>query len=362
MITAIIVAIVALSVLILAHELGHFLVAKKAGVWVEEFGLFLPPRLFGIKIGETLYSVNAIPLGGFVRLHGESGEDKLTKPGRAYVRKSKKAKAAVAAAGIITNFILAIFAFGVFYSFMGFPKETGRVEVVEVATDSPAQMAGLVPGDVIVKIGDQEVKTNADFIGLVNENKGKTVKIELEGKTVTVKPRENFPQDQGPVGVTITSQEIYFPPIWQRPFLGVTYGFKEAIFWGGKIFLGLGTIATDVSRGQAPKGALGPFGIILVLLEIFKQGVLPAVNFIGILSVNLAIINILPIPPFDGSRIAFIIVEAVTKKKMTQKMETRVYAAGFILVIGLFLFMTYREVLLLISEKSIPAFIEAILQ
>src|SRR4030065_637101 len=118
------VFILILSVLVLVHEFGHFIVAKRNGIKVEEFGLGIPPKLWGKKIGETLYSINLLPFGGFVRLHGESGEDKLQKPKRAFLGKSKKVRVAIVTAGVVMNFVLALVAFTIVYSTQGIPRET----------------------------------------------------------------------------------------------------------------------------------------------------------------------------------------------------------------------------------------------
>src|SRR3990172_3339951 len=180
MLITIIAFVIVLSILVLVHELGHFLTAKKFGIKVEEFGFGFPPRVFGKKIGETLYSINALPLGGFVRLHGEVGADKVTKPKRAFVKKSKKVRAVIASGGIVGNFLLAIVAFGVFYSFVGFPRETTRVEVLEVSEGSPAQEAGILPGDIVLKVNNEDIDSNDEFISMVNENGGEKTKIVLE--------------------------------------------------------------------------------------------------------------------------------------------------------------------------------------
>ena len=126
MILSILTFLIVLSVLILVHELGHFFVAKRAGIKVEEFGFGIPPRIIGKKIGETIYSINWFPFGGFVRLHGEQGEGVITQPKRSFLGKSKKTRASVVLAGVVMNFVLAIVAFAIVYSFSGIPKDTAR--------------------------------------------------------------------------------------------------------------------------------------------------------------------------------------------------------------------------------------------
>src|ERR1035437_773871 len=153
MIVSILIFLLVLSILVLVHELGHFLVAKHAGIKVEEFGFGLPPRLIGKKIGETIYSINALPFGGFVRLYGEQDEEGVKNFKRSFLHKSKKTRASVVIAGVIMNFILAIVAFAIVYFFTGIPRDTGKLSVIDVSPSSPAQTAGIVVGDVITKIG-----------------------------------------------------------------------------------------------------------------------------------------------------------------------------------------------------------------
>src|SRR3990167_5307642 len=144
MISSIIVFLIVLSILVLVHELGHFIMARRAGIWVEEFGFGLPPRVWGKKVHETIYSINLFPFGGFVRLHGENTQESIKKPLKAYLNKSKSVRVSILVAGVIMNFILGIIAFAIVYSFSGIPQETKDVKVVEVATGSPAYEAGII--------------------------------------------------------------------------------------------------------------------------------------------------------------------------------------------------------------------------
>src|SRR3990167_2082033 len=139
MLGSILIFLVVLSILVLVHEFGHYWTAKKNGVWVEEFGFGLPPRVWGKKIGETIYSINLFPFGGFVRLHGESEEEGITNVKRAFLYRNKKTRALIVIAGVVMNFLLAIAAFAVVYSFSGIPRDTGKLKIVDVSAGSPAQ-------------------------------------------------------------------------------------------------------------------------------------------------------------------------------------------------------------------------------
>ena len=366
MLVSILIFLIVLSVLILVHELGHFITARHAGVLIEEFGFGLPPRLFGKKIGETIYSINALPFGGFVRLHGEIEEDGITDPKRAFLNKSKKVRISVIIAGVVMNFLLAIFAFTIVYSFSGIPRDTRQIKVIDISAGSPAVSAGLVVGDVIKKVDGKILTNTNDFIKYIDTKKDQRVKIETDsvgtraGKKLTITPRANPPVGEGPLGVVITNTEIYFPPIWQRPFYGIYYGFKEAIFWGQTIIVGLWTIIAGLFKGQSPQGVSGPVGIFAVTSEAARSGILTLINFIGILSVNLAILNILPFPALDGGRLLFIGIESVIGRKVVPKIEAMVHAIGMIILLALILAITIGDIRRLIMAGSISGFINSV--
>ncbi|MEK7550369.1 MAG: M50 family metallopeptidase [Patescibacteria group bacterium] len=359
---SILIFFIVLSILVIVHEFGHYWVAKRNGIWVEEFGFGLPPRVFGKKIGETIYSINLLPFGGFVRLHGEQDESMVTNPNRAFLNKSKKVRIAVVIAGVLMNFILAVFAFSIVYSFSGIPRDMGRVKVVDVSAGSPAQVAGIIVGDIIKKVDGREVFEVDDFIKFVGEKKGKKVVVETETKKLTLIPRETPPSGEGPLGVVITTTEIYFPPIYLRPFYGAYYGFKEALFWGKTVILGFGSLFTNLLQGEVPKDVAGPVGIFAVTSQVAKIGILALVNFVGILSVNLAILNILPFPALDGGRLLFIFIEKIIGRKVVPKVEAAIHSIGMIILLILILAITTHDIRRLISAGGISGFIENIVK
>jgi len=370
MILSILIFVLVLSILVLVHELGHFLVARRAGVRVEEFGFGIPPRLIGKKIGETIYSINALPFGGFVRLYGEQDEEGITDPKRAFLNKSKKARALVVIAGVIMNFLLAIVAFAIVYSFSGIPRDTGKLKIIDVSPGSPAQVAGIIVGDIITKVGKNTISSADDFINKTSALKGKKTVFEIQRTSgnqesivkVTLTPRENPPMGEGPIGVTITTMEIYYPTLWQRPFYGIYYGFKDAIFWGQTVVLGLWGLFAGLLRGQAPQGVSGPVGIFAVTTEAAKSGVLTLINFIGILSVNLAILNILPFPALDGGRLLFIGIESVTGRKVSPKVEGVIHNIGMIILLMLLLAITIGDIRRLITFGGIQGFLNSMVK
>lgn len=365
MIGSILIFLLVLSVLVIVHEFGHFFMARKFGVWVEEFGFGLPPRLLGVNLQGTIYSINLFPFGGFVKLHGEDSEKKLKDPKSAFINKSKKARFVIVVAGVVMNFLLAIVSFGIVYSFSGVPRNTKNVKVVEVIAGSPAQVAGLVVGDVIRKVGKEDVVTVAEFVDLVEQGKGKKVQLEIERTGViklNITPRENPPEGEGPLGVVITSAEIYFPPIILRPFYGVYYGFKDAVFWGGNIAAGLFRIIKGLFAGDAPRDIAGPVGIFAITSKAAQYGILAVINFVGILSVNLAIINILPFPALDGGRLLFIGIEKAIGKKVLPKIEATIHVIGMIILLLLLLAITAHDIQRLISAGGIEGFLDSVVK
>lgn len=369
MIVSVLVFFLVLSILVLIHELGHFLVARKNGVWVEEFGFGLPPRIYGKKIGETLYSINALPFGGFVKLHGESSEEGVSDPARAFINKNKKSRVAIIVAGVFMNFILAIAAFGIVYSFSGITKDTGEVRVLEITNSSPAQLAGLLVGDVIKKVDSKDVESVNGFIEAVEERKGDRTVLEIlrkgeseENLKLTITPRENPPEGEGPLGVIISSTEVYYPPILLRPFYGIYYGFLDAVFWGQTVLMGLVKIFSDLFGGQAPKDLAGPVGIYAITSEAAKFGPLAVLNLMGILSVNLAILNILPFPALDGGRLLFIGIETVIGKKVTPKIESTIHTIGMLILLLAIFAITAGDIQKLIKAGSVSKFLESALK
>lgn len=365
MLVSILVFLLVLSILILVHEAGHYFVAKWNGIWVEEFGFGLPPRAIGKQIGETIYSLNWLPFGGFVRLHGEQDEDGISDLKRSFLSKSKKARASVVFAGVIMNFLLAIVAFGIVYSFSGIPKDTHQLKILDVSAGSPAEVGGLVVGDIVTKVGKDNITSTDSFINDVNAQKGKLTSVEVQRSLndkqstliLQIIPRVNPPQGEGALGVTVTTTVIFYPPIWQRPFYGVYYGFKEAIFWGQTILSGLWLIASGILHGNVPQGVSGPVGIFAVTTEAARSGILTLIDFVGILSVNLAILNIIPFPALDGGRLLFIGIESIIGRKIVPKVEATINTIGMLILLALLLIITIGDIRHLIIAGGITNFL-----
>jgi len=327
---AILSFLIILSVLILVHEAGHFLMAKRYGIKVEEFGFGYPPRLIGIKRKGVVWSLNLLPLGGFVRMLGENvpeGKD-------SFASQRKRVRLLVLLAGVAMNFLLGVVLFAAIYTKLGIPEKVDYLVVTAVAKDSPAEQAGIKAEDKVVDFSDTD-----KFINYINEHRGEPVKLRLkDGREIIVTPRlaAAIPQGEGALGIAITNIDMVLYPLWQRPFRGMWFGLKEAVSWGKEILSSLTKInAKDVA---------GPVGIYEISKDVTKQGWIAVLRFVAILSVNLSILNLLPLPALDGGRLIFIGVEAVGKKRVKPEWEQAIHLAGIVLLIGLMVLVTINDV------------------
>jgi len=351
----IITFLIVLSLLVFIHEFGHFLAAKKVGIKVEEFGFGYPPKIWGKKIGETIYSLNWIPFGGFVRLLGQEQleEKKYSRRElkRAFFKQSKKARTLVLLAGILGNFLLGVICFSIIYSKLGIPKKLEFIKVMEVITGSPAQLGGLKKDDKIIKAAGQKVTNLTEFMKIVEENKGKEVILETADRQLSIVPRENPPQNEGRLGVVITDIEMVFYPWWQQPFLGAWEGLKEALSWGLMIFNGVIITILQLFKGITPQVA-GPVGIFQLTSAAAKEGILNLIQFVGILSVNLAVLNFLPFPALDGGHLVFVFIGDLLGKKRRAKVEYYVNLAGFIFLISIMMLVTVSDFIKLFKQSA----------
>ncbi|KKR13781.1 MAG: Membrane-associated zinc metalloprotease [Candidatus Woesebacteria bacterium GW2011_GWA1_39_21b] len=322
--------------------------------------------IFGKKIGETIYSLNLLPFGGFVKLHGETTEDTITDTSRAFLNKNKRVRTLIILAGVMMNFVLAIVAFSLVYSFTGIPKETQNVKIVEVSANSPAASSGLEVNDIVREIDGNKIASNQELIQTVDSMKGREITLMVERNTELVEikalPRENPPEGEGALGVLISTSEIYYPPFWQRPFIGIYYGFKESLFWVGVVVGGFIKLFRDLFGGVIPRDIAGPVGIFALTSEAAKFGILPLINFIGILSVNLAILNVIPFPALDGGRLLFVGIESFFGKRIVPRVEAAIHTVGMIILILLILAITASDIKKLILGGGISGYIDSVLK
>jgi regulator of sigma E protease len=370
LITTLLVFFLILSVLVLIHELGHFTAAKKMGIKVEEFGFGLPPMIWGKKIGETMYSINWLPIGGFVKLYGEDREEDSSKAGnlrlrsgRAGNKKDKDAARAfyakpiwqrvvVLVAGVSMNFVLGVAIISYLFT-QGVMVPTQRVHIENVLPGSPAVSAGLEKGDIvkqiIIKDGNATPKEfpiikSEDISKITKSHLGEEITLvivrENTEKGISIVPRKDYPSKEGPMGIVISNYEEKKYPIYSAPF----YGTKEAMVLSVELVKGIGmTIWKLISFQPVSKDVAGPIGIAELTGEAVKFGRMAVLELLGILSLNLAIVNILPFPALDGGRLMFILVEAVTGKKVKATWERYIHQAGMIVLLTLILLVTIND-------------------
>ena len=339
-----------LAVLILAHELGHFVTAKAFGIRVDEFGLGFPPRLFGIKSGETLYSLNAIPLGGFTKMAGE--ED--PKVERSLASKGVGTRVLVLAAGSIMNVLLPIILFAI--AFM-VPHDViiGDVLVSEVAPGSPAAAAGVEAGDTIISLNDEPVNSIGDLHLYTHLNLGKEVDLALRHSDNTVEevgliPRWKPPPGEGAMGVAVSMPEAAIVsqsyPFWEAIPMGVNECIETFIIFKNEILKWF--------IGATPVQVTGPVGIAELTGEVARAGLSPLLRFAGFISINLAIVNILPLPALDGGRIVFVLLGWIRRgKRISPRTEGLVHAIGFAVLIAAIIAITYQDIIRIIAGESL---------
>ncbi len=346
----ILIGIVAISVIIFAHELGHFLTAKMAKVKVEEFGFGYPPRLLSFKRGDTIYSLNALPFGGFTKMAGE--EDPAV--ANSLASKGIGTRLLVMSAGSLMNILLALFLFSL--TFM-IPHDvvTGNVTVEEVSPDSPASMAGIEAGDVILSFNNKPVTNSFDLSRYIQLNLGKQVSIlvqHTDGTTQTVEltPRWKPPESQGAIGIkqetlnAATTRESY--PFWRAIPLGAN-GLVETLILYKNGMVG-------VIMGAVPAEFMGPVGIVQATGEIAKYGIIPLLEFAALISLILGIFNLFPLPALDGGHAAFVLLEWVRRgKRISPKKEGLVHLIGFILLLALLVAVTFQDIIRIISGESL---------
>ena len=327
-----IVVFVGLSFLIIVHELGHFGVAKYFNILVEEFGLGFPPRLLKKKIGETVYSINALPLGGFVKLHGEILPPKNSHPvsdERAFINQKAGKKALVIIAGCLMNFLAGwLIISAVFW--LGSPS---IIIIESVAKNSPAETAGLKTGDII-----RWEETAESFNQFINAHKGKNVDLKIQrersGFDIAIVPRLESPQGEGPLGLALRSGGVPRHGF----FAGLYRGLVTSFLVVGGIFLGLYQIFL------APEMIVGPVGVFNIAVSTGNLGLVYVLQLLGFISLNLMVLNILPIPALDGGRLLFIILEKIRGKAFSPQAEMKANAIGFIVLISLIILITIKDI------------------
>ena len=360
-----------LVVLVLVHELGHFIVAKRSGITVEEFGIGFPPRITSVTWRGTRYSLNWIPLGGFVKMLGEDGDvevRRLRESGLsqdevrdamagAFNRRPVWIRLAVLLAGVAMNFVLAAALFAVAFSMPELHGE-GPLTVTEIQAASPAEGA-LEERDVILGVDGRTFQRTADLTAYVAERGGEpvTLQVRRDGEVLDVEitPRALSQADRerglGPIGFAYDPERIVETPSQvDGPIEAVVRGTTAA----GQIALAIPGGLADAIGGllglnpEAPD-ARGPIGIAQETGRVLEAPLVSQLFFVGLLSVNLAVLNVLPFPPLDGGRIVVVLLEAARRRKLPAEREALIYLTGFAVLIALVILISIKDIQRLIT-------------
>lgn len=344
---------VMILVLVMAHELGHFIVAKKAGCRIEEFAFGFPPTIFSRVFRGTKYAFNLLPLGGYVKIEGEDMDENEPGPG-SFASKPAGWRAFILSAGVLMNLVLAVVLLTV-QSGIGAPviatQENAssllnkKTYIVEIAPGSPADALGLMAYDRFVEIQGVKNPSIDNIQGIVDEYKGTTIVLEVERQgrhiAVNVVPRANPPDGEGALGVTLVATGLQKTSLFKTPIAGIRKTGEMTVAIVSQ-FTALGKRL--IVEGNVGDALTGPVGIAMYTHEATQLGASYLLDFAALISINLALINILPIPALDGGRVLFVLFEIILGRRIPGRVETISHTIGFVALILLMLVITFRDV------------------
>ena len=356
MLLTIISFIIILSLLIFVHEFGHFITAKKSGMKVEEFGFGFPPRLWGAKKGETVYSINWIPLGGFVKIKGEDGGGREETD--SFSHKPFGQKSLVLSAGVLMNVVFAYLLISVGLM-IGLPTAVDtndlaknqisnvRVQIAGVVEDSPAKAAGLKMGDYILSLDGQEIKSVQQLKEYVSQNPESEISLgyvrgKQEPAEIKFTPRvmEGFSPEKV-LGVNLIQTGLVRYGFFESWYQGLIAAFNLLV----AIVMAFYGLFKNLFTGQGLSEAVaGPVGVAALTVQMVELGFSYVLRFTAILSINLAVLNFLPFPALDGGRFVGVLIEKIRRKPNNLKVETIIHNTGFALLMLLVIFITYRDI------------------
>jgi len=359
----IILFLIVLAVLIFVHELGHFMVAKKSGIRVDEFAIGFPPKIFSWTRGETKYSLNLIPFGGFVKIHGENpDEDSISGPdsARSFVNAKKWKQICVLIAGVGMNIIFAWILISLSFTFgtltpvgeeaSDYSKyiKNSQVVITSVMPDSPAEKAGLKQGDILLSVESVSgVDLNTAKVREIIENDiDNQIFIEYQRddkvESTTAVAETNQTENRKVVGIYMENVGT----VKLNPFLALWEGGKLTLITFKQVAVGLGGFLYQAIRGHGDFSQVsGPVGIVGLVGDAASFGLAYFLGFVAFISLNLAVINLIPFPALDGGRVLFVIIEAIIRRPIKPVIANTVNTIGFFILIGLMLVITYRDIL-----------------
>jgi regulator of sigma E protease len=347
MLITLVVFILILGVIIFVHELGHLVAAKWRGVRVDEFGIGFPPRLLSFKKGETVYSLNLIPLGGFTKMAGEQDADE----DRGLQSKGYGSRVLVFAAGSIMNlllpFVLMVIAVAIPHA-----VDVEGVKIYEVESDSPAYNAGLLKDDILLEANGQELVYTSDFGDVLNDDPNSPLILSIdragEPQEITVNPPYIIKDEVSMAGVSLIAVRTIMGS--ESGWRAITTGFTEA--W--RMFAAFGGWVGDLFTGGASFDVVGPIGVADLTAEIIPLGASVVLMWAAMISMTIGIANLLPIPVFDGGHILFVLIEIIRGgKRISLKKRAAAQMVGLVMIMALFIVVGYRDIARLISGGSL---------
>lgn len=336
--TTVIATIFVFGLLVLFHELGHFVTAKMTGMRVSEFAIGFGPKLISKKSGETEYSVRVIPLGGFNRIDGMDPEE--TQDERGFSQKPIWARAVVIAAGSLMNFVLPIFLFTIVFLSNGIETISEKPIIGALIPDKPAIQSGLSAGDRILKVNGKPVGNWQEVVESIRVSKD-SLTLEMmtqagKSRTVTMIPEIDKKSGRSLIGIV---------PVIDRQTLGfvdsVSRAAQQTVAIAGKMLTGLG----QMFIGKAEADIAGPIGVLRLTGEMAQHGFIPLLQFAGFLSINLGLINLLPVPMLDGGHLVALLLEAIRRKPLSAKQVKYTQMVGMALLGLLMIFATLKDLI-----------------
>lgn len=353
---SLIYAIILFGFLIFIHELGHFLAAKLSGVRVLKFSIGFGPKILGKKIGETEYLLSAIPLGGYVKMYGEDAGDEAIDEKRSFKHQPVHKKMFIVLAGPLFNIIGAIFLFWIIFVY-GVPVL--KPVIGEVMENSPAYMAGLKKGDKVIEIDGQQITNWFEMAQFIQQNPNRTLnlKIDRKGEIIqfAIKPQEKETKNLfgekifvGQIGIK-PSDEVYIKK--EDPLTAINKSFEKSYEIVELTYL---TIVKIFQRVVSTDVIGGPILIFQAAGKTAEQGLVSFLSFAAIISINLGILNLLPIPVLDGGHILFFMIEGIRRKPLSEKFITISQKIGIAFLIALMMLAFYNDILRLFNPEKTP--------
>lgn len=334
----ILAAVFVFGVLVTVHEFGHFIMAKITGMRVEEFAIGFGPKLYQQKDGDTLYSLRAIPLGGYNKIAGMDPDDPVTPD--SFKSKSIPARMLVILAGALMNFVLPIILFSGIFFIQGITVPVDKPVLGIVVENMAASRAGLKVGDTILTINEKPINSWKEVVSTLRANGTKEVTLTARDAAGVVKTYNMMPVFDQEIGRPL----IGISPKFEKKELGPLESIQEGFKYTKYIIFAMVDALTKIITGKAPAEVAGPIGVAQMAGEIAEKGLLPLINFVAFLSINLGVINLLPLPALDGGHFVLLILEALRGKPLGSKAMNNIQMIGIALILALTVFSTFKDI------------------